>query len=66
VDKNEIIRIIDVEVFPYEGKCAICGKKFEMRFNGGELDYHSCCGYDYYLEHARIDFVVRKRDKNDR
>jgi len=27
-------------------------------FNGGELDSKSCCGYEFYLEHTEIDFVI--------
>ena len=41
--------------------CRGCGKAFTLHFNGGELDGHSCCGYEYYLQHAEIDYVIEQR-----
>jgi hypothetical protein len=60
--KKEVKRIEDINNFPYEVSCIECGNKFDLHYNGGELDYHYCCGYEYMLEEVQIDFVILKRD----
>jgi hypothetical protein len=43
--------------------CRGCGRPITLKFNGGELDGDTCCGYRYALEHVRIDFVIERAEK---
>lgn len=65
----EEIKRLDVtsDDFPLEVSCPTCGKRMNLYFNGGELDYGVCCGLIFELEHTRIDLVIRKErsSKND-
>lgn len=57
----EVKRIKNIPIGEYfKTNCVECGKSIELYFNGGELDYVNCCGYDYSLEHVQIDFIVEK------
>jgi hypothetical protein len=59
---DEVKRIQNVSFErEYKTNCVKCGKEIELRWNHGELDWSFCCGYEYELEHARVDLVVRKK-----
>ena len=40
--------------------CIRCGKVMHFFWNGGELDWRTCCGLSYITEHVRVDLVVRE------
>lgn len=42
-------------------ECLICKNVLTLYFNGGELDRQDCCGRVYELQHARIDYVIRRQ-----
>lgn len=52
------MRTADVAHEDISTACLGCGRLIHLYFNGGELDGRACCGYEYRLEHVRIDLVV--------
>lgn len=59
---EEVERIKDVELTHngYDVACRVCGRKIELWYNGGELDWQLCCGFVYSIEIGRIDYVVKR------
>lgn len=61
---KEIKRIIDVDndrTDSINTDCRGCGKIITLKFNGGELDSSTCCGFIYTLEFPRIDLVIYEK-----
>jgi hypothetical protein len=45
--------------YPDVDVTCVCGEKFKMWWNGGELDQHDCkCGRKYYGEHKETVMVI--------
>lgn len=45
-------------------KCLVCGKEIKLKFDYtcNDSDTKYCCGHEYTIEIAQIDFVVRKSE----
>ena len=45
---------------PILAACPVCGSRYPLWFNGGELDAVRCCGHKLELRHITVALVVTK------
>lgn len=58
---DEVFRHTFVGNTDYRMRClGPCDREFVLKYNGGELDRHECCGYVYQFDCVQLDVCARR------